>query len=295
MRARHQNEIKKTKKNKLKINKITLVVLILLQISYVTVIPINAASREVAAQDHEPILFLHGYTKTAKDWTTMKEWFIDDGWSETILYAKTFDDFNNCTTATNIDNANKIKEWVTDILDQNGVDKVDLVGHSMGGLSSRYYIKFLGGIDTVDDYVSIGSPHHGDKGLTGCMYGPYGDLKKPDGLLSMLNEGDETPGGILDDTKEEDHIPGNISYTSIYSDSDEHVASSDSKLDGANNTMVKDLRHTPLLFNETVYELVRFAVSGMISKESNIGYDWTIMPTVVLVFSLLAIKKRRNK
>ena len=158
------------------------------------------------------------------------------------------------------------------ILTETGTEKVDLVGYGMGGLSSRYYIKFLGGIDTVDDYVSLGSPHHGGKILT-CP------------ILTSLNEGDETPGGILNDTNEEDHIPGNISYTSIYGDSDELVSVFSPKLDGANNILIKGLRKPPLLTNETVYELVRAAVNGVIPKGSNIGYDSLIMPTVVIIIS----------
>jgi len=39
--------------------------------------------------------------------------------------------------------------------------KVDIVTHSMGGLSSRYYLKNLGGTAEVDDWVSLGGPNHG--------------------------------------------------------------------------------------------------------------------------------------
>jgi triacylglycerol lipase len=38
---------------------------------------------------------------------------------------------------------------------------IDLVGYSMGGLISRYYLQRLGGIDRVQRFVTLSSPHKG--------------------------------------------------------------------------------------------------------------------------------------
>jgi triacylglycerol lipase len=38
---------------------------------------------------------------------------------------------------------------------------IDLLGFSMGGLVSRYYIQRLGGIDRVQRFITISSPHNG--------------------------------------------------------------------------------------------------------------------------------------
>jgi triacylglycerol lipase len=38
---------------------------------------------------------------------------------------------------------------------------LDLVGFSMGGIVSRYYIQRLGGIDRVERFITISSPHYG--------------------------------------------------------------------------------------------------------------------------------------
>lgn len=40
-------------------------------------------------------------------------------------------------------------------------ERIDLVGFSMGGLVSRYYVQRLGGIDRVHRFVTISSPHQG--------------------------------------------------------------------------------------------------------------------------------------
>jgi triacylglycerol lipase len=39
--------------------------------------------------------------------------------------------------------------------------KFDLVGFSMGGLVSRYYVQRLGGIDRVGRFVTLATPHNG--------------------------------------------------------------------------------------------------------------------------------------
>ena len=36
-----------------------------------------------------------------------------------------------------------------------------MVGHSQGGMMPRYYIKFLGGADKVDDLVGLAPSNHG--------------------------------------------------------------------------------------------------------------------------------------
>ena len=38
---------------------------------------------------------------------------------------------------------------------------IDIVGFSMGGLVSRYYLQRLGGINRVQRFISISTPHHG--------------------------------------------------------------------------------------------------------------------------------------
>ena len=37
----------------------------------------------------------------------------------------------------------------------------DLVGFSMGGLVSRYYLQRLGGVRRVEHFVTLSAPHHG--------------------------------------------------------------------------------------------------------------------------------------
>ena len=47
------------------------------------------------------------------------------------------------------------------VLSQTGAAKLDVVGHSEGGLALRYYIRNLGGAARVLHYVSLATPQHG--------------------------------------------------------------------------------------------------------------------------------------
>ena len=102
-----------------------------------------------------------------------------------------------------------LKQYVAWVLRTTGAKRVDLVGHSQGGLTIRAFIK-SGGAGLVESVVTINSPHHGIAGywrplldaarairLLGRAI-PKGlmELDSRSDLVRWLNEGDETPGDI---------------------------------------------------------------------------------------------------
>lgn len=70
--------------------------------------------------------------------------------------------------------------------------KIALVGHSIGGVTSRYYLSRLGGHAHVADYVAIGTPQYGSPGACGRPVGA--DACPGTAFLQELNAGDDTPG-----------------------------------------------------------------------------------------------------
>ncbi len=65
---------------------------------------------------------------------------------------------------------------VADLIDRTFApqQRIDLLGFSMGGLVTRYYLQRLGGLDRVDRFITISTPHRGTiaanfSGRTGCM------------------------------------------------------------------------------------------------------------------------------
>lgn len=57
--------------------------------------------------------------------------------------------------------AGQLATFVDQVLLSTGAEKVNLVGHSQGGLMARQYLKFNGGAAKVDNLVSLGATHHG--------------------------------------------------------------------------------------------------------------------------------------
>jgi len=115
------------------------------------------------------------------------------------------------------------------------VTRIDLVGHSAGGVVIRYWVAELGGADLARRVVTLGSPHHGAElaeqlgGLsTADCRGACAELRPGSQLLRDLNAGDETPG--------------DASWTAIWTARDETVTPPESAtLAGATNVLVQDV------------------------------------------------------
>jgi pimeloyl-ACP methyl ester carboxylesterase len=57
--------------------------------------------------------------------------------------------------------AAQLATFVNTVLAATGASKVDLVGHSEGGMMPRYYINFLGGASKVNDFVALAPSNYG--------------------------------------------------------------------------------------------------------------------------------------
>lgn len=102
--------------------------------------------------------------------------------------------------------AGELKTFTDRVLASTGASKVSMVGHSQGGMMPRYYIKFLGGDQVVDDLVGLAPSNHGTL-LTAGRLNPISALVgfacvscvqqgAGSAFLTRLNEGDETPGPV---------------------------------------------------------------------------------------------------
>ena len=57
--------------------------------------------------------------------------------------------------------AAQLASFVNQVLGATGAAKVDLVGHSQGGMMPRYYLKFLGGAAKVQTLIGLAPSNHG--------------------------------------------------------------------------------------------------------------------------------------
>ncbi|MGI5351435.1 alpha/beta fold hydrolase [Streptomyces sp. CA-250714] len=109
------------------------------------------------------------------------------------------------------DSAKQLDAYVDKVLAATGTDKVDIVGHSQGGMMPRQYLKFLGGAPKVNALVGIAPSNHGTtlSGLTKLVdqFPPAGDVvdeigpsllqqKEGSEFLKKLNAGGDTVPGV---------------------------------------------------------------------------------------------------
>lgn len=154
-----------------------------------------------------------------------------------------------------------LAEFVDDVLATTGAEKVDLIGHSQGGLLARYYVKELGGVDTVDTVITLGTPNYGTELADGTLSSGTSDdciacaqMAVGSEFLNALNEGDDTIGSV--------------EYTTIYTTFDPVVRPVENAAleDGATNVLVQDqcrfrlVEHIGLIFDGAVYSGIRDAL-----------------------------------
>ncbi len=101
-----------------------------------------------------PTLLVHGLCSDAASWSEAVEFMEDASYEiETI-------DIEPDDAAFSV-GASQIADKIQEMKKKYGVPKVNIVGHSMGGLNSRWYIQNHGYRDDVNKLVMIATPNHG--------------------------------------------------------------------------------------------------------------------------------------
>jgi triacylglycerol esterase/lipase EstA (alpha/beta hydrolase family) len=104
---------------------------------------------------HPPVLLVHGFLGTRGSMFVLERRMIGDG-----LCVFSFN-LGSLNTRDIRASAFLIHRKIESILAQTPVQKIDIVGHSMGGLIGLYYAKKLGGHEKVRRLVMMGTPLHG--------------------------------------------------------------------------------------------------------------------------------------
>lgn len=205
--------------------------------------------------EHEAVLLVHGTATNAHD-----------SWSWNYLRALPPLGFSVCTVELpdralgDIQVATEyVVHAIRTVAGASG-RRVDVIGHSQGSLELRWALRWWPDVrNLVDDYVSLGGPHHGASGAdqvcaTGSCAPAAQQMRTGARFLAALNGGDETPGAV--------------DYTSVFSADDELVQPpATAKLDGAVNVLVQDLcpgrfvHHVGLVHDPAVFDLVLGALT----------------------------------
>ncbi len=104
--------------------------------------------------NRNPVLLIYGIYNTYARFKAMTKYLTNLGFSVDCLSLKP-------------DNGNahleKLAQQVDNYVNNNFDPKkpIDLVGFSMGGLVTRYYLQRLGGVEKVQRYINISAPNNG--------------------------------------------------------------------------------------------------------------------------------------
>ncbi|WP_228812637.1 MULTISPECIES: esterase/lipase family protein [Nocardia] len=117
------------------------------------------------------------------------------------------------------ESAGAVAQAVDEIRRETGAARVDLVGHSMGGLAARHYVKFLGGGESAGTYVDLGTPNSGQSlGFLCSLFWPgCRDIAPGSPFLRALNQPPAVPPGLAayhlfseDQGAEREPLPGAV-------------------------------------------------------------------------------------
>jgi triacylglycerol esterase/lipase EstA (alpha/beta hydrolase family) len=152
----------------------------------------------------EPVVLVHGtFENRFNNWQAMSPALKAEGY---CVYALDYgayrgsDAFGVYGVGPIEQSAQQLRAYVDQVLSATGAPKVDLVGHSQGGMMPRYYIKNLGGDAKVDDLVGLAPSNHGTTNPAGIPASAFcpacAQQTAGSPFLTALNSGDETPGPV---------------------------------------------------------------------------------------------------
>ncbi|NEP79299.1 MAG: alpha/beta fold hydrolase [Okeania sp. SIO3C4] len=101
-----------------------------------------------------PVLLIHGIFDTIRIFDRMSRYLKNLGWDVYSL---------NLVPNYGILGLDKLAQQVDNYISKTFPPNqpLDLIGFSMGGIVSRYYVQRLGGIERVERFITISSPHNG--------------------------------------------------------------------------------------------------------------------------------------
>jgi triacylglycerol esterase/lipase EstA (alpha/beta hydrolase family) len=170
----------------------------------------NWSCRPSAAHPY-PVVLVHGtFGNMTDSWEALSPLLANTGY---CVYALNYggSSASNPIQATGPieTSAQQLSAFVDKVLAATHASKVDIVGHSQGGMMPRYYIRFLGGAGKVRTLVGLAASNHGTTlfglatlesafGFSGSLPGcaACGEQMAGSAFLATLNAGHETEPGV---------------------------------------------------------------------------------------------------
>ena len=117
--------------------------------------------RPTAAHPY-PVVLVHGtFANRTDSWQALSALLANNGYCVFALDYGGSPGNQVQATGDIPTSAAQLGAFVDRVLQATGATKVDVVGHSQGGMMPRWYIKFLGGDQTVHELVGLAPSNHG--------------------------------------------------------------------------------------------------------------------------------------
>jgi pimeloyl-ACP methyl ester carboxylesterase len=101
-----------------------------------------------------PVIVLHGYAMNRANFVPLAFRLARAGLGPIV-------GFEYWTLGRTGAAARQLGQFVDQVRETTGAQRVDVIGHSMGGVVARYYVTLAGGDGVVANLVTLGSPHYG--------------------------------------------------------------------------------------------------------------------------------------
>jgi triacylglycerol esterase/lipase EstA (alpha/beta hydrolase family) len=170
----------------------------------------NFSCRPTAAHP-DPVVLVHGtFGNMTDSWEALSPLLANAGYCVYALNYGGSSPSNPIQATGPIEtSAAQLSAFVNKVLAATGAHKVDIVGHSQGGMMPRYYIRFLGGASKVNTLVGLAPSNHGTTlfglttlesalGVSGSVpdCDACGEQMAGSAFLAKLNAGHETEPGV---------------------------------------------------------------------------------------------------
>jgi pimeloyl-ACP methyl ester carboxylesterase len=187
-----------------------------------------------------PVLIIHGFLGTRGSMYMLERRLVEDGFVCVSFNLGTLNVRDIRRSAF------LIHRKIERILAQTPSQRIDIIGHSMGGLIGLYYVKKLGGHARVRKLIMMGTPVRGTwSALAGVM---------TLGLWST-SSWQLLPRSRFLDELAQGPIPPGVDVSTIAAARDWVVPLATTRLQGA-NAMTVPLGHSSLVVSEEVYRRV---------------------------------------
>ncbi|CAL9460816.1 esterase/lipase family protein [Streptomyces pilosus] len=120
-------------------------------------LPVTKGAPQLPAEAKPPVVLLHGFIDNRSVFLLLRRSLSQHGRQqiESLNYSPLTCDIRIA--------AELLGRHIEQVCERTGSRRVDVVGHSLGGLIARYYVQRLGGDTRVRTLVTLGTPHAGTR------------------------------------------------------------------------------------------------------------------------------------